>query len=270
MSNEFMVPISGNITALNEVVDLTAPNSTTQLIQIEGTWTGTLVLEGSNDNTTYYSIEAIKRDTNTKVTNITTNGAYDANTNGWQFLRIRASAWTSGTANIKVYGSDAATFLKASVIESALPAGASTETKQDTQITNQTTLNTRVGDLTETAPASDTASSGLNGRLQRIAQRITSAISAIRGNEGTTTTFSGTATTTPANVPSTAGNVISGLGLDNTGNQDIQISMDGGTSYKTVGRGEFFTWDVKGGITQVQLKTLSSTSTYELTLNREA
>lgn len=34
----------------------------------------------------------------------------------------------------------------------------------------------KLGALTETAPASDTASSGLNGRLQRIAQRITSLI----------------------------------------------------------------------------------------------
>lgn len=34
----------------------------------------------------------------------------------------------------------------------------------------------RLGSLTEAAPASDTASSGLNGRLQRIAQRITSLI----------------------------------------------------------------------------------------------
>lgn len=33
-----------------------------------------------------------------------------------------------------------------------------------------------IGTLTETAPASDTASSGLNGRLQRIAQRLTSMI----------------------------------------------------------------------------------------------
>lgn len=31
----------------------------------------------------------------------------------------------------------------------------------------------QLGTLTETAPASDTASSGLNGRLQRIAQRLT-------------------------------------------------------------------------------------------------
>lgn len=33
-----------------------------------------------------------------------------------------------------------------------------------------------IGGLTETAPATDTASSGLNGRLQRIAQRLTSLI----------------------------------------------------------------------------------------------
>lgn len=71
----------------------------------------------------------------------------------------------------------------------SLPTGASTSANQatgnaslasiDTKVStaaNQTTLNTRVGDLTETAPASDTASSGLNGRLQRIAQRITSLI----------------------------------------------------------------------------------------------
>jgi len=35
---------------------------------------------------------------------------------------------------------------------------------------------TQTGSVTETAPATDTASSGLNGRLQRIAQRITSLI----------------------------------------------------------------------------------------------
>jgi hypothetical protein len=52
---------------------------------------------------------------------------------------------------------------------SVLPTGASTEAKQDDQIT-------LIGALTETAPVSDTASSGLNGRLQRIAQNITSFI----------------------------------------------------------------------------------------------
>lgn len=41
---------------------------------------------------------------------------------------------------------------------------------------NQATTNTQIGIVTETAPATDTASSGLNGRLQRIAQRLTSLI----------------------------------------------------------------------------------------------
>lgn len=43
---------------------------------------------------------------------------------------------------------------------------------------------TQVGSVTETAPASDTASSGLNGRLQRIAQRITSLIALLPASLG--------------------------------------------------------------------------------------
>lgn len=39
--------------------------------------------------------------------------------------------------------------------------------------------NTLIGVVTETAPVTDTASSGLNGRLQRIAQRLTSLIALI-------------------------------------------------------------------------------------------
>jgi hypothetical protein len=43
-----------------------------------------------------------------------------------------------------------------------------------------------VGALTETAPASDTASSGLNGRLQRIAQRVTSLIALFKTSQPAT------------------------------------------------------------------------------------
>lgn len=47
-----------------------------------------------------------------------------------------------------------------------LPTGAASEA----------TLDARTGSLTETVPATDTASAGINGRLQRIAQRLTSLI----------------------------------------------------------------------------------------------
>ena len=45
--------------------------------------------------------------------------------------------------------------------------------------TTQAAQSTLMGSLTETAPTTDIASSGLNGRLQRIAQRLTSLITAL-------------------------------------------------------------------------------------------
>lgn len=55
-----------------------------------------------------------------------------------------------------------------------------------------------IGALTETAPATDTASSGLNGRLQRVAQRITSMIAllpASLGSKAAASSFAVTAST---------------------------------------------------------------------------
>lgn len=51
------------------------------------------------------------------------------------------------------------------------------------------------GGVTETAPATDTASSGLNGRLQRIAQRITSLIALVPTSLGAKTAVNSFAVT---------------------------------------------------------------------------
>ena len=56
--------------------------------------------------------------------------------------------------------------------------GFATETTLGTRL-SESDFDTKTGSLTETAPATDTASSGLNGRLQRIAQRLTSLITAL-------------------------------------------------------------------------------------------
>lgn len=50
---------------------------------------------------------------------------------------------------------------------------ASTNTKLDSVVTDLDNIDIHIGVKTETAPATDTASSGLNGREQRIAQNIT-------------------------------------------------------------------------------------------------
>lgn len=49
---------------------------------------------------------------------------------------------------------------------------------------NSTADSAAIGSVTETAPATDTASSGLNGRLQRIAQRLTSLIALLPASLG--------------------------------------------------------------------------------------
>ncbi len=48
-----------------------------------------------------------------------------------------------------------------------------------TALVPTTDFDSKIGSLTETAPATDTASSGLNGRLQRIAQRLSTLITAV-------------------------------------------------------------------------------------------
>lgn len=64
---------------------------------------------------------------------------------------------------------------------------ASIDAKLTTLNFSTDTLESALGIVTETAPASDTASSGLNGRLQRVAQRITSLIALVPASLGAKT-----------------------------------------------------------------------------------
>lgn len=75
----------------------------------------------------------------------------------------------ANSAPVVIASNQSAIETNATVSSSALPTGASTSA-------NQTTELTRIGDLTETAPTTDTGSSGLNGRLQRLAQLLSRTI----------------------------------------------------------------------------------------------
>lgn len=72
-------------------------------------------------------------------------------------------------------------------IKSGVNVNGSAAAANSAPVTASTEDIARAGIITETAPASDTASSGLNGRLQRIAQRITSLIAQIPAALGRTT-----------------------------------------------------------------------------------
>lgn len=89
----------------------------------------------------------------------------------------------SGTVTVQDGGNvisvdDAGGSLTVDAASLPLPTGAATESTL-TGVLTTSDFDTKTGSLTEAAPATDTASSGLNGRLQRIAQRITSLIALV-------------------------------------------------------------------------------------------
>jgi len=157
---------------------------------------------------------------------------------------------------------------------STIPTGAATSALQTTGNTSVASIDTKtpalgqalaassvpvtltaleeglIGALTETAPATDTASSGLNGRLQRIAQRITSLIALIPTALGqgtmatsfkvvlpsdqsaipvtlTSTTVTGTVSENLAQVNGVT--VLTGTGAQGTGSQRVTVATDSAT-----------------------------------------
>lgn len=122
-----------------------------------------------------------------------------------------------------------------------------------TTLLTETDFDTKTGSLTETAPATDTASSGINGRLQRIAQRITSLITALGspfqaggsiGNTSFGATQSGIWTVQPGNTANTTAWKVDGSAVT----QPVSIAtntplgnvahdaVDSGAPIKTGGR----------------------------------
>lgn len=92
----------------------------------------------------------------------------------------------TGSGNFKVSLQESNASQAVTVASLPLPTGAATEATLATRL-SESDFDAKTGSLTEAAPASDTASSGLNGRLQRIAQRITSLIGQVPAALGQTT-----------------------------------------------------------------------------------
>lgn len=94
-------------------------------------------------------------------------------------IKDGASFDTTNNTETVIAGVDPATGLAHKIkvaSDGTVATSASVSTTGLATDTGQTTTNTSIGATNETAPASDTATSGLNGRLQRIAQRLTSLI----------------------------------------------------------------------------------------------
>lgn len=89
-------------------------------------------------------------------------------------------------------------------------------------------LNTEIGILTETAPTTDTASSGLNGRLQRIAQRLTSLIALLPASIGQklmATSLAVTIASDQSSIPTTSAQAARVIGTITTNSGVVTASV---------------------------------------------
>jgi hypothetical protein len=107
----FPVSVSGSITGTTCTTNntgqagcivLSASSFASGGIQVSGTWVATLQFEASIDGTNFQAITATPTNSTTTATSTTSNGVWSASVAGMKFLRVRASAYVSGTAVISL------------------------------------------------------------------------------------------------------------------------------------------------------------------------
>jgi hypothetical protein len=99
---------TGTITASGQTVSITGQGVYTVTANVTGTWVGTLVFEGQMADNNWVQIPANVIATTfpwVSISQSTVNGAFAITGGGYLNVRVRATAWTSGTASIGLDGS---------------------------------------------------------------------------------------------------------------------------------------------------------------------
>ncbi len=109
--------------AANSSVQYAISNMATVNVNIAGTWAGTIVFDLSMDGVSYTLGVGYQEYTSTSYSSTTANQILRFTTGGWKYLRVRFSAYTSGTANLTFIGSQAPSQV---VVVGSLPTGNAT------------------------------------------------------------------------------------------------------------------------------------------------
>jgi hypothetical protein len=105
---------SGNITATNASCITTAcvalnlpTNSGAATLTLTGTFSATLAFEGAGDGKTFVALNCYPSNSVTAATSATAVGTFQCNVAGYAEIRVRCSAFTSGTAVVAINSSPA-------------------------------------------------------------------------------------------------------------------------------------------------------------------
>src|SRR5208282_4628765 len=94
-------------TATRCVVATLQQNSGGVSVTLSGTWSATVQFEGSADNVKFAGLSVRPLAGSSAVRSATGNGVWVVNVSGLSTVRVRASAYTSGTAAVVIQGSTA-------------------------------------------------------------------------------------------------------------------------------------------------------------------
>ncbi len=97
--------VNGSITANAGTVLLNVEGMASAGIQISGTFVGTFVFEGTINGTDWSSLPLKVPSTGAEASSATSTGLWLGSTGGLMAIRVRCSAYTSGTANISLRAS---------------------------------------------------------------------------------------------------------------------------------------------------------------------
>lgn len=101
---------SGTMGSLNSTVTIASSNSRTVGGSIRGTWTGTIVSEGTVNGNDWFAVRTANKSTNDIVNSYTANDDFEFySVAGCTQLRLRMSAYTSGLPQVTLVGTEAAT-----------------------------------------------------------------------------------------------------------------------------------------------------------------
>lgn len=121
-------------------------------IQITGTWVGTITFYGSVDNSTFVALNLIPLASSTATSTATSNGVWNGSIAGLSTVRIKFSAYTSGTATV--------VFRNALSAKSSGGGGGATGATGATGSTGATGLTGSNGATGATGPTGATGSNG--------------------------------------------------------------------------------------------------------------
>ena len=97
---------NGTLAALDAVVGTNIEAADHVVVQVTGTWVGTITFEISIDGTTYVA-QACKKSAEVNATTLATtrtdNGIAAVQTIGVPWFRVRMSSYTSGTATVVIH-----------------------------------------------------------------------------------------------------------------------------------------------------------------------